>query len=101
MLTPAGYIALALLVSGVSSLMASFLLFKRRPWRSYPACGACGYPVRGLTTTICPECGADRNIVGQAMIRPRAKPVEGILLALGALLTTSGAAWLVYEMVLF
>jgi hypothetical protein len=28
------------------------------------ACGACGYPVRGLTSWTCPECGADLQAVG-------------------------------------
>jgi|GEM_PF-2193705 len=27
-------------------------------------CGKCAYPVRGLSTPICPECGADRRVVG-------------------------------------
>lgn len=29
-----------------------------------PGCGRCGYPVRGLSTSICPECGSDRGVVG-------------------------------------
>jgi hypothetical protein len=29
-----------------------------------PRCGRCGYRVAGLPTSICPECGADVNIVG-------------------------------------
>ncbi|MEO0475806.1 MAG: hypothetical protein AAF085_07535 [Planctomycetota bacterium] len=29
-----------------------------------PACGACGYPVRGITALVCPECGADLTKVG-------------------------------------
>jgi class 3 adenylate cyclase len=35
----------------------------RRPG-SDPACGKCGYAVRGLTTFVCPECGADLREVG-------------------------------------
>ena len=29
-----------------------------------PACDRCGYPARGLTTFICPECGSDLREVG-------------------------------------
>lgn len=29
-----------------------------------PGCGRCGYPIQGLTGSICPECGADHGIVG-------------------------------------
>lgn len=29
-----------------------------------PVCGACRYPVRGLSTFTCPECGADLRDVG-------------------------------------
>ena len=32
------------------------------------ACGQCGYAVRGLTTFVCPECGADLRQVG--IVRP-------------------------------
>jgi hypothetical protein len=28
------------------------------------SCGACGYPVRGLSQLNCPECGADLRMVG-------------------------------------
>jgi hypothetical protein len=38
-------------------------------------CGRCGYSLRGLTTTVCPECGTDsrsvypaRRIGGRAMV---------------------------------
>ncbi|MEO0475805.1 MAG: hypothetical protein AAF085_07530 [Planctomycetota bacterium] len=27
-------------------------------------CGACGYPVRGISELVCPECGADLRVVG-------------------------------------
>jgi class 3 adenylate cyclase len=42
---------------------------RRRPG-SDPACGKCGYAGRGLTTFVCPECGADLREVG---IIPAAK----------------------------
>jgi hypothetical protein len=48
-------------------------LIARRPRGSgdpnLMACGACGYAVRGVQTTSCPECGADLREVGIA--RPR------------------------------
>lgn len=34
-----------------------------------PGCGRCGYPVHGLESNICPECGADRAVVG--VVEPR------------------------------
>jgi hypothetical protein len=48
-------------------------LLVRRPRGGDPslmACGACGYSVRGVQTTACPECGADLREVG--IVRPRA-----------------------------
>jgi len=36
-----------------------------------PGCGGCGYPTRGLSELICPECGADLRKVGIA------KPGDG------------------------
>jgi hypothetical protein len=48
-----------------------------------PGCGRCGYPVRGLTGTTCPECGADQRVVG--VVRPyRTPPILGTLALLGA-----------------
>src|SRR5262245_46761666 len=29
-----------------------------------PSCGYCGYPVRGLPSFVCPECGSDLREVG-------------------------------------
>ena len=43
-------------------------LFVRVLWRrkavTQPACGNCGYFVRGITTFTCPECGQDLREVG-------------------------------------
>ena len=70
-------------------------------WRRYrvgrritePGCGRCGYPVRGLHTPICPECGANRNVVG--VVRPyrpsRALGTLGLLAAWAAVL--GALAW--------
>lgn len=35
-------------------------------------CGQCGYSLRGLPTTICPECGSDTAVVGTR--RPSRNP---------------------------
>lgn len=46
-------------------LIAVPTLFRRREARlTEPSCRGCGYPVVGLPTTICPECGRDLLIVG-------------------------------------
>lgn len=39
-----------------------------------PGCSRCGYPVQGLTSAICPECGADHRIVGIAHPLPPLPP---------------------------
>src|SRR5918993_4809070 len=43
-------------------------LFARVLWRrkavTQPACGNCGYFVRGITSFTCPECGKDLREVG-------------------------------------
>ena len=39
-----------------------------------PACGACGYSVRGLSTMICPECGSDLREVG--IVPPAKSPAK-------------------------
>jgi hypothetical protein len=44
----------------------------RWPWQgavAQPSCGACGYPVQGLPSFTCPECGKDLRQVG--IITPR------------------------------
>ena len=69
-----------------------------------PACGRCGYPARGLTTFICPECGSDLREVGirtQAM-RRAAGPIaivvaRTILVGVPALVITALVSGLVIE----
>src|SRR5262245_53888215 len=48
-----------------------------------PFCGQCGYPVTGLPTSTCPECGCDRREVEPVNIRPgKFHPaVQAVLLA--------------------
>lgn len=62
-------VAGVLLTSGVA-----MLILRRR--RRKAACGACGYPVAGLQTLRCPECGNDLREVGIKGGRGR-HPVEG------------------------
>jgi len=45
---------------------------------SEPSCGSCGYPVRGLPSSICPECGRDVNEVG--IIEPDVPRRPGVIL---------------------
>ena len=53
-----------------------------------PGCGRCGYPVRGLAGTVCPECGADRRVVGvmDPNRTPRALGTLGLLASWAAVL---------------
>jgi len=39
------------------------------------ACGHCGYSLRGLPSTTCPECGSDTAVVGVS--RPSRSPSAG------------------------
>jgi hypothetical protein len=45
--------------------IGGWILLKRH-YRSGgpPACGACSYPVKGLTSWKCPECGSNLQEVG-------------------------------------
>ena len=53
-------------------------------------CGRCGYPIHGLASPICPECGADRNVVG--VRRPRGQRSRLARRALAGLAWTIGFA---------
>jgi len=89
-------LSIMMLTGGALCVVASFRLCLRRPWRTYPACGACGYPIHGLTSSICPECGSDRGMVGIAQIRPKVTFVEGLLLALGSFLLIGGGMYFLF-----
>lgn len=76
---------------GIASLMAAAIVVlwrvARRIDHKHPRCGACRYNVHGLSTTICPECGADLAVIGlwsprQARISIAA--IQVLLLAVGA-----------------
>jgi hypothetical protein len=73
------------LLSGVLSI-GGWVLLKRYYRSDGPiACGACGYPVRGLTSWTCPECGADLQAVGTT---PPGRRLSGLPLYGWALLLT-------------
>jgi hypothetical protein len=40
-------------------------------------CGRCGYPVRGLPSFDCPECGNDLRVVGIVTAVVRSRPLQG------------------------
>jgi preprotein translocase subunit SecG len=49
------------------------------------SCGACGYPVRGLSQLNCPECGADLRKVGINKGAGAGKKATGMILTIGSL----------------
>lgn len=74
-------ICLLLVLVGVGLLVVlSQVLTKRR--QGPMACGACGYPVEGLSALRCPECGADLRKVG---IQPAVQrsSATSVVMALG------------------
>lgn len=56
----------------LAAIVGAALMLLRRPGKrtnqDTPACGQCGYCVRGLPTFTCPECGSDLREVG--IVRP-------------------------------
>ena len=61
---------LVLLVFGALLLGLSVGGRYPRPARiEVPSCGRCHYPVRGMPTFVCPECGADVRDVGIVLLR--------------------------------
>lgn len=54
-----------LAIGGLAAVFVSgFLVLRRRGAVTQPACGKCGYPVEGMSTFNCPECGSDVRQVG-------------------------------------
>lgn len=76
------------LLSALSGIVLIVLLkLQRQPDRaSIPGCGKCGYPVKGLAAWICPECGADIQVVGTQQPRLRKSRLSGAILRPLALL---------------
>jgi hypothetical protein len=72
-------------------------LLVRRPRGGDPslmACGACGYSVRGVQTTACPECGADLREAGIARRGGSNRVALGIAAGVAALALLLGCACL-------
>src|SRR5438874_13623705 len=63
-----------------------------------PSCRRCGYPVRELTTAICPECGADRGVVGTIAPLPALRPHRWVVVAAWWMVTWA-ALWLLGPLV--
>ena len=66
-----GGLILAICLAALSLLPATL----SRIWRSSAryiegVCGRCGYSLRGLPGTVCPECGSDTRIVGRRRFLP-------------------------------
>lgn len=70
---------IALVVLAGLVLLAT--IWRRQAWgrgrAAEPSCGKCGYPVRGLTSLNCPECGSDLREVG--IVTPRTAREAGPL----------------------
>ena len=83
---------LGCLLAGIGTLflIRSFWRWRANPQRPNTACGKCNYPVFGLSTTTCPECGADWRQVGLTKLNPQATLADGIILAVGAAITSLG-----------
>ena len=64
-----------------------------------PACGKCGYAVRGLDTFICPECGSDLRQVG--IITKERPPLGWKIVAAVGLYLAASSLWLPLSMILF
>lgn len=61
----------------VVTLVATFVRWRDRIRQ--PCCGNCRYPVEGLSTFTCPECGADLRGVG--ILAPGMRPKHRIFIA--------------------
>ena len=47
------------LLVGIAVAVLFYLRYRGTRGVSEPACGKCGYCVRGLPTLTCPECGSE------------------------------------------
>jgi hypothetical protein len=64
------------------SLRLAWRRLRLRPLE-LPACRGCGYPARGLTGWICPECGADARRLGHLVSRPLRFDALGCAVGIG------------------
>ena len=82
-----GLIMLLVVLICVIGLVALWAAALRRPsGGGLPACGRCGYPVKGLTALNCPECGGDLREVGITTPRSRQKVTPLVFVMLWTLL---------------
>lgn len=58
------YVILGVLVVYGVVLWGAYRHGRRRPAEDEGVCTYCGYSVRGLPSSICPECGSDLDVVG-------------------------------------
>ncbi|MFG0330064.1 MAG: hypothetical protein ACF8PN_09220 [Phycisphaerales bacterium] len=65
----------ALLAGAVAVLVWRSSRSARKLRETGPVCGQCAYPVRGVTTFTCPECGCDYRNVG--ILSPAISPGYG------------------------
>jgi hypothetical protein len=65
-MAPLGLVGVVFGLAIVAAVIAALLVSRRRRSRAVtqPICGKCGYPVQGLPTFTCPECGSDLRQVG-------------------------------------
>ena len=77
-----GSMLLVLLVVGALLLGLSVGgRYPRGPRVQAPCCGNCHYPVRGMPTFVCAECGSDVREAGIVLPRPAARPRLGVLVS--------------------
>ena len=62
-------------LAAVGALGLLLLWWLRRRGSVEAVCGRCGYPVAGLPTFTCPECGSDLRTVGIDRVRRARAPV--------------------------
>jgi hypothetical protein len=79
---------IALLAVVVAGAVAALIVwwFRGSKAAEAPACGRCGYCVRGITTLVCPECGADLREVGIVGPGMRKAPRPGVYILIWTLL---------------
>jgi len=83
-----------ILLAGVGLLAATWRRRKGgRRQVPQPSCGNCGYPVRGLESFTCPECGSDLREVGIATPAMRRGPGPVTWAVLWTLFLPSPAVW--------
>jgi hypothetical protein len=91
-LTPRDPIAILLLALAVANAVVLVSILRRSRVEE-PACGRCGYAVRGLESVRCPECGG--HLAATGIVTRRMMPVIStwLLAVLGVLLVSALISW--------